>query len=121
MGNRPDGWIACGYIVVEAWYSRALEESASYYLHAMIDNPPSSPLTSIGTGSVTLSGLMSALRNAGSSIKDARVLCVGAGSAGLGVCNQIRAGMVEGGLVGDYAAISLINLSDVLTIGRGLP
>ena len=45
---------------------------------------------------MTLSGLMSALRNAGSSIADARVLCVGAGSAGLGVCMQIRAGMVEG-------------------------
>lgn len=51
-----------------------------------------------GTGSVTLSGLMSACRNAGTSIKDVRVVCAGAGSAGLGVCMQIIDGMVEAGL-----------------------
>ena len=37
-----------------------------------------------GTGSVTLSGLMSAVKIAGGSLKDTRVLCAGAGSAGLG-------------------------------------
>eukprot|EP00605_Chrysophyceae_sp_TOSAG23-4_P002413 GSChrysophyteH1.ASY1.ANO1.2671.1 assembled CDS len=52
-----------------------------------------------GTGSVTLSCLLSASRNAGlSSLKDLRVLCAGAGSAGTGVCNQILDGMVEAGL-----------------------
>ena len=51
-----------------------------------------------GTGSVTLSGMLSALRNAGESITDCKVLCVGAGSAGLGVCEQIVDGMVEAGL-----------------------
>jgi len=51
-----------------------------------------------GTGSVTLSGVLSAMRNAGKNIKDARVLCAGAGSSGLGVCQQIMDGMVEAGL-----------------------
>ena len=51
-----------------------------------------------GTGSVCLSGLLSALRNAGSTIKTARVLCAGGGSAGLGVCSQLVEGMVEAGM-----------------------
>ena len=51
-----------------------------------------------GTGSVTLSGLLSAVRNAGGTIKDSRIVCAGAGSAGLGVCMQIIDGMVEAGL-----------------------
>ena len=33
----------------------------------------------------------------GSSIKEMRFLCAGAGSAGLGVCTQIVDGMVEAG------------------------
>jgi malic enzyme len=51
-----------------------------------------------GTGCVTLSGLMSAARNSGSKITDMRIMCVGAGSAGLGVCSLLMAGMVEAGL-----------------------
>mmetsp|Transcript_85591 Transcript_85591/g.228201 ORF Transcript_85591/g.228201 Transcript_85591/m.228201 type:complete len:600 (+) Transcript_85591:54-1853(+) len=51
-----------------------------------------------GTGSVTLSGLLSAIRNAGGDIKDSRIVCAGAGSAGLGVCLQIIDGMVEAGM-----------------------
>ena len=48
-----------------------------------------------GTGCVALSGLMSAARNSGSKLTDMRVLCAGAGSAGLGVCAQLVDGMVE--------------------------
>jgi malic enzyme len=52
-----------------------------------------------GTGSVTLACLLSATNNAGiGSLKDIRILCAGAGSAGLGVCSQILDGMVEDGL-----------------------
>jgi malate dehydrogenase (oxaloacetate-decarboxylating)(NADP+) len=51
-----------------------------------------------GTGCVALSGLMSAARNSGSKLTDMRVLCAGAGSAGLGVCAQLVDGMVEAGL-----------------------
>ena len=35
-----------------------------------------------GTGSVTVSGLMSAVKVGGGSLRDTRVLCAGAGSAG---------------------------------------
>ena len=56
-----------------------------------------------GTGSVTVSGMLSALRNAGESITDCRVLCVGAGSAGLGVCEQIVLSMVEAGMTKEEA------------------
>jgi Malic enzyme, NAD binding domain len=41
---------------------------------------------------------MSAARNSGSKITDMRIMCVGAGSAGLGVCSLLMAGMVEAGL-----------------------
>ena len=51
-----------------------------------------------GTGSVTLSGLLSAVKNYGGDLRQCRVLCAGAGSAGLGVCDQIIEGMVEAGL-----------------------
>ena len=51
-----------------------------------------------GTGCVALSGLMSAARNSGSKLTDMRILCAGAGSAGLGVCSQLVDGMVEAGL-----------------------
>jgi hypothetical protein len=46
---------------------------------------------------VTLAGLLSATRNAGTSINDMKFLCAGAGSAGLGVCSQIVDGMIEAG------------------------
>lgn len=50
-----------------------------------------------GTGCVTLAGLLSAARNAETSINEMKFLCAGAGSAGLGVCSQIVDGMVEAG------------------------
>lgn len=56
-----------------------------------------------GTGSVTLSCLMSAARNAKSTITEQRILCAGAGSAGLGVCNQLVLGMVAAGMTKDDA------------------
>ena len=46
-----------------------------------------------GTGTVTLAALLAAARNAGSSIKDMRFICAGAGSAGLGVCAQVHIGV----------------------------
>ncbi len=46
-----------------------------------------------GTGTVTLAALLAAARNAGSSIKDMRFICAGAGSAGLGVCAQVHIGI----------------------------
>lgn len=56
-----------------------------------------------GTGAVTLAGILSAARIAGTSIADMRFLCAGAGSAGLGVCAQIVDGMVKAGLTHEEA------------------
>lgn len=56
-----------------------------------------------GTGCVTLAGLMSAARNAGSSIANMKVLCAGSGSAGLGVCEALVNGMVMAGLTKEDA------------------
>jgi len=71
-----------------------------------------------GTGSVTLSGVLSAMRNAGTDIKDARVLCAGAGSSGLGVCQQIMAGMVEAGLPADEAKRRFVVCTSKGTLGK---
>ncbi|CAE6476684.1 unnamed protein product [Rhizoctonia solani] len=47
-----------------------------------------------GTGAVTLAAVMSALRITGSKLSDSRIVLYGAGSAGMGIMNQIRQGMV---------------------------
>jgi len=59
-----------------------------------------------GTGAVALSGVLASLRAAGlpqEKIRDQRIVCLGAGSAGLGVCNGIVWAMVENGLTPDQA------------------
>ena len=71
-----------------------------------------------GTGAVTLAGLLSAARNAGSSITDMRIVCAGAGSAGLGVCQQIVDGMVEAGLSREEAMERFVVISSQGAIGR---
>lgn len=71
-----------------------------------------------GTGCVTLAGLLSAARNAGSSIKDLKILCAGAGSAGLGVCAQIVDGMVEAGLTREEAMSKFVICTSLGAIGK---
>eukprot|EP00698_Gefionella_okellyi_P004425 TRINITY_DN14083_c0_g1_i1.p1 TRINITY_DN14083_c0_g1~~TRINITY_DN14083_c0_g1_i1.p1 ORF type:complete len:595 (+),score=123.39 TRINITY_DN14083_c0_g1_i1:152-1936(+) len=54
-----------------------------------------------GTGAVTLAGVLGALRAQGlqpSAIADQRVVCVGSGSAGLGVCFGLQQAMRRAGL-----------------------
>ena len=51
-----------------------------------------------GTGSVTLAGIISAAKITGKRLSDLKVVCAGAGSAGLGVCEQIVQGMIAEGL-----------------------
>ena len=50
-----------------------------------------------GTGCVTLAFMLSAARNTGNSLSNMKFVCVGAGSAGQGVCTQIVDGIVEAG------------------------
>jgi malate dehydrogenase (oxaloacetate-decarboxylating)(NADP+) len=69
-----------------------------------------------GTGSVTLSCLMSAARNANSTITQQRILCAGAGSAGLGVCSQLVKGMVNAGMTREdaMAQFCIVDMHGVL-------
>ena len=71
-----------------------------------------------GTGSVTLSALLSAARNIGSPLSDMKFLCVGAGSAGLGVCSSIVEGMVEAGMSRAEAMSRFIILTKDGALGK---
>ena len=71
-----------------------------------------------GTGCVTLAGCLSAARNAGSSLKDMRVVCAGAGSAGLGVCQQLVDGMVAAGLDRDEAMARFVICTSRGALGK---
>ncbi|MEM9623059.1 MAG: NAD-dependent malic enzyme [Pseudomonadota bacterium] len=51
-----------------------------------------------GTGAVALAGLFSALRISATTLRDHRVVIHGAGAAGMGIANQVRAAMHSQGL-----------------------
>eukprot|EP00045_Choanoeca_perplexa_P013833 m.158713 g.158713 ORF g.158713 m.158713 type:complete len:622 (+) comp16472_c0_seq2:77-1942(+) len=51
-----------------------------------------------GTGCVALAGLLAALRRNKEDLTRAKIVCVGAGSAGLGVCNMVADAMERLGL-----------------------
>jgi malate dehydrogenase (oxaloacetate-decarboxylating)(NADP+) len=65
-----------------------------------------------GTGSVTVAGLETAMRITGESLKDQRVLFLGAASAGIGIADMIRSAMKLEGLSEEQAR-SRIWLFDV--------
>ncbi|NND37101.1 MAG: oxaloacetate-decarboxylating malate dehydrogenase, partial [Gammaproteobacteria bacterium] len=54
-----------------------------------------------GTGAVALAGVLTAARVHGRSMRDERVLIVGAGAAGLGISRQIRVAMAAAGMRGE--------------------
>jgi malate dehydrogenase (oxaloacetate-decarboxylating) len=51
-----------------------------------------------GTGAITLAAIYTALRIAGTAIRDQRVVIFGSGTAGIGNADQIRAAMMQAGL-----------------------
>jgi malate dehydrogenase (oxaloacetate-decarboxylating) len=51
-----------------------------------------------GTGAITLAAILAGIRVAGSRPSDQRVVIFGAGTAGVGVADQVRAVMVDDGL-----------------------
>mmetsp|Transcript_24173 Transcript_24173/g.33150 ORF Transcript_24173/g.33150 Transcript_24173/m.33150 type:complete len:597 (+) Transcript_24173:1755-3545(+) len=71
-----------------------------------------------GTGCVTLAGVLSASRLAGQSLTDMRVLCAGAGSAGLGVCGAIKDGMIRAGLSEKEAQARFVICNNNGALGR---
>lgn len=50
-----------------------------------------------GTGAVTVAGLLAAMRSLRSRLDEQRILILGAGSAAIGICDQIVAAMVHEG------------------------
>jgi malate dehydrogenase (oxaloacetate-decarboxylating)(NADP+) len=73
-----------------------------------------------GTGSVTLAGLIAALKVTGGKIRDQRILFLGAGSAAIGLAGLIAFAMVQEGLsVKDaQARISMFDVSGLLEPSR---
>jgi malate dehydrogenase (oxaloacetate-decarboxylating) len=57
-----------------------------------------------GTGAITLAAAISAVRVCGTPLRSQRVVIFGAGTAGVGVADQIRDGMVREGLSKEDAA-----------------
>src|SRR3984957_8598114 len=51
-----------------------------------------------GTGAITLAAAISAVRVGGTQLRNQRVVIFGAGTAGIGIADQIREAMVRGGL-----------------------
>jgi malate dehydrogenase (oxaloacetate-decarboxylating) len=65
-----------------------------------------------GTGAVTLAGILAATRVAGLSLSDLEIAILGAGSAGVGISDQIVAGLIRDGL-SEAQARSRIWLVDI--------
>lgn len=51
-----------------------------------------------GTGAITLAGVLAGMRIAGTRVREQRVVIFGAGTAGVGIADQIRAVMIADGL-----------------------
>src|SRR5262249_61731971 len=60
-----------------------------------------------GTGAAALAGILAATRIAGSSLSQQHIAISGAGSAGIGISDQILAGMVHAGMAGAGASARL--------------
>ncbi|MGB5809623.1 MAG: NAD-dependent malic enzyme, partial [Polyangiales bacterium] len=70
-----------------------------------------------GTGAITMSGLFNAVKLAGTSWAEQRVVIVGGGTAGCGIADQIRDEMVRAGLSVDDAnrCVWVVDLPGLLT------
>lgn len=71
-----------------------------------------------GTGAVTLAGILSAARIAGSKLSEMKFVCAGAGSAGLGVCSQIVDGMMKEGLSKEEALRRFVVFTSKGAVGK---
>ena len=73
-----------------------------------------------GTGSVTLAGLIAALKVTGGKVRDQRILFLGAGSAAIGLAGLITSAMVQQGLSlkEAQARISMFDVNGLLEPSR---
>lgn len=71
-----------------------------------------------GTGCVTLAGLFSASKISGIPFTEQRILCAGAGSAGIGVCTTLLEGMIDAGLSRNEAMNNFMIMTDKGAIGK---
>lgn len=76
-----------------------------------------------GTGTMTLAGVLTALRikqQKPSDIKKQRIVCLGSGSAGIGVCNSLAMGMMEEGMTEEEAMENfwMVDVEGLLTTDR---
>lgn len=74
-----------------------------------------------GTGAIALAAVLSAVKVSGVPMKDHRVVVFGAGTAGVGIADQIRDAMVADGLDNDTASSQVwcIDLRGLLTEEMG--
>ncbi len=74
-----------------------------------------------GTGAITLAAAVSAVRVCGSPIRNQRVVILGAGTAGLGIADQIRDAMMREGLSSEDASARfwLVDAAGLLTDDMG--
>jgi malate dehydrogenase (oxaloacetate-decarboxylating) len=75
-----------------------------------------------GTGAVVMAGLNSALTLKGERLRAQRIVVFGAGAAGLGVTRQIKAQLVDEGVVGEAQAgvVAVLDRGGLL-VGDGRP
>ncbi len=73
-----------------------------------------------GTGAVTVAGLLAAVAVTGGTLREQRVVFLGAGQAATGIADQIVAAMMAEGLTEDEAraAIWLVDIGGLLHTGR---
>jgi malate dehydrogenase (oxaloacetate-decarboxylating) len=75
-----------------------------------------------GTGAITLAAVVSAIRVCGSPMRNQRVVIFGAGTAGLGIADQIRDAMVREGLSPEDASARfwLVDTDGLVTDDMGV-
>ncbi|MEU0241256.1 NAD-dependent malic enzyme [Nocardiopsis sp. NPDC006198] len=56
-----------------------------------------------GTGAIVLAAMLGAARISGTPVRDQRIVVFGAGTAGMGIADQLRDAMVRDGLTGEEA------------------
>ena len=101
-------------VVTELADAGVVQGSADVDVPAVLVTQSAGEVTLADAGTVP----EASVRRPGSSITDMRIVCAGAGSAGLGVCQQIVDGMVEAGLPREEAMKRFVVVSSQGAIGR---